>query len=76
MTPEERRHALQVVIVALMALEAAGQSIKRSYSAYGQISFPTVAKVLRGDNCKVSSLIAVADALGCDVEITITKRTA
>ena len=76
MTAEERRHAIQVAIGARLAIEAAEQSIKRSYIGYGRISFPTVAKVLRGDNCKVSSLIAVADALGCDVEITIHKRTA
>lgn len=76
MTPEERRQAIQAVIGARLALEAANQCIKRTYIGYGRVSFPTVAKVLRGDNCKVSSLIAVADALGCDVEITIHKRTA
>jgi hypothetical protein len=76
MTPEDRRHAIQVVIGARLALEAADQCIKRTYIGYGRVSPPTVAKVLRGQNCKVSTLFEVADALNCDVEITIHKRTA
>ena len=76
MTPEQRRHAIQVALGAQLELEAAEQCIKRTYIGYGLISPPTVSKVLRGRNCKVSSLVAVADALGCDVEITIRKRTA
>lgn len=76
MTPEERRQAIQVAIGARLALEAADQCIKRTYIGWGRISAPTVAKVLKGRNCKVSSLIAVADALNCDVEIVIHKRTA
>ena len=76
MTAEERRHALMVVLGAQLEMEAAAQQIKRSNIAYGRVSFPTVAKVLKGQNCKVSSLVTIADALDCDVTITLHKRTA
>lgn len=75
MTADERRQAILALVGAQLADEAAAQAIKRSYIAYGRVSFPTVAKVLQGRNCKVSSLFAVADALECDVEITIRKRS-
>lgn len=76
MTSDERRQAILTIIGAQLELEAAEQQIKRSYIAYGRLSFPTVAKVLRGQNCKISSLIAVADSLNMDVEITLRKRSA
>jgi hypothetical protein len=75
-TPDQRRRALLTVLGAKLAIEAADQQIKRSCIGYGRISFPTVAKVLRGDNCKVSSLIEIADSLNMDIEITLRKRSA
>ena len=76
MTADERRRAIQALIGAELAIEAANQQIKKYNIARGRVSSPTVSKVLQGRNCKISSLFEVADSLDCDVEITIHKRTA
>ena len=76
MTPDDRHRALLTLIAARLADEAAQQAIKRSCIGYGRVSPPTVNNVLHGKNHKLSTLIEIADSLDCDVEITITKRSA
>lgn len=77
MTPTERRQAIQAIIGARLALEAASQQIKRCNVALGKVSYPTAAKVLTGrEDYKLSSLFLVADSLEMDVEITLHKRSA
>lgn len=68
------RSAVLALIAAKLELARADQAIKKSCVGYGRISAPTVAKVLAGKNHKLSTLIEVADALDCDVEILIHRR--
>lgn len=75
MTPTERREAILLVIAAELELARADQAIKKSWVAHDRVSPPTVAKVLSGRrNYKLFTLLEVADALACDVEITIKRR--
>lgn len=75
MTSDERREAILTLIAAELELARADQAIKKSWVAHDRVSPPTVAKVFSGRrNYKLFTLIDVADALECDVEITIKRR--
>lgn len=74
MTPDDRRTriaAYLLKIAADLASARAGRVLKQCASAR---SVPTAYRVLHGRDHKVSTLIDVAESLGCDVEIRITKR--
>lgn len=71
-----RRTALLAQIAADLELVRAEEGLKRCYVAYGRLSMPTVLKVLRGGDCKISTLVEIADAMNRDVEIRILKRSA
>lgn len=70
----QHTQALLDLIAARLAREAADQGVKRAYIAYGRVSYPSVNNVLHARNHKLSTLIDIADALNCDVDVTITRR--
>jgi transcriptional regulator with XRE-family HTH domain len=47
---------------------------KRSAFAHGKVSANTVRRILHGKNARLSTLIALADALDCDLIIDIKPR--
>jgi hypothetical protein len=68
----EARQAILALIAARLTLLKADRVLKACASE--EISIPTVSRILKGHDHKISTLIALADALECDVEITIQKR--
>lgn len=73
MTPTERRQAILALIAAQLEIHKAGRLLKQCAT---QVSVPTVYRVLHAGDHKISTLVDIADALECDVTITITKRPA
>ncbi len=71
MTPKAR--AQIALIAAALASQKADRVLKQ---CCGALSAPTVLRVLRGHDHRVSTLLEIADALDCDVQITIVKRPA
>lgn len=67
------RHAILTLIAAQLELQRADRLLKQCASS---VSIPTVYRVLHGGDHKISTLLDIADALDCDVTITITKRPA
>jgi DNA-binding Xre family transcriptional regulator len=47
---------------------------KRSYFAHGKVSPNTVRRILRGKNARLSTLIAMADALECELVIDFKPK--
>jgi len=73
MTPTERREA----IIERIRLELARAKADRPLKALANgVAVSTVCRILRRGDCRVSTLIDLADGLGCDVQVTITKRPA
>lgn len=74
MTPTDRRRAMLELIASRLVVLKADRVLKAC--ATEDVSIPTVSRVLRGEDHKISTLLAIADALECDVTIVIDKRTA
>ena len=68
---DTRQHLEQIALQ--FALLKADRALK---ACAGFVSVPTVYRVLHAQDHKVSTLIQMADAFGCDVVITIVKRDA
>jgi hypothetical protein len=71
MTPRAR--AQLALIAADLARQKADRVLKQ---CCGHVSAQAVSRVLRGHDHRVSTLLDIADALDCDVTITIVKRPA
>ncbi len=71
MTP--RAQAQIALIAAALARQKADRVLKQ---CCGAMAVSTAWKVLNAQDHKVSTLIDVADAMDCDVVITIVKRPA
>lgn len=71
MTPDERRHALQVTIAAQLEIEIADQSLKRSMIIQ---SPSTLRNLLKGRNVTLATLVEVADGVNMDIEIVLHRR--
>lgn len=68
---DDRRQAILELIAAQLEIHRADRALKQCVT---RVSIPTAYRVLHRQDHKISTLIDVADALGCDVQITITKR--
>ncbi len=73
MTPDARHQAILVKIAADLTLARADRALK---ACVNQVSVPTAYRVLHAHDHKISTLLDVADALGCEVTIVIRKRPA
>lgn len=79
MTPEQqtRRRLLASahleLIRAELAKARAGRVLKACYKA---TSMTAAFRVLHGQDHRISTLVDIADALNCDVEIVIRQRSA
>lgn len=73
MTTDRRQALLAKISAELLILKA--DRVLKQCAAEG-MSISTVHRVLHGGDHKISTLVDLADALECDVEITIHKRSA
>lgn len=75
MSPLERQQAALELIAAQLEDARAAQAIKRYMICYNRkLSTATVHHVWRRRDHRISTLLEIADALNCDVEITIRRR--
>jgi predicted transcriptional regulator len=73
MTDRLRELATLELIAAQLSLHRADRLLKQCTR---NVSISTVHRVFQGGDHRISTLIDIADALGCDVVITIEKRVA
>ena len=70
---QARRQAILEVIRAQLVDARADRALK---ACVVTVSVPTAGRVFKGADYKLSTLLDIADAMDCDVLITIQKRPA
>lgn len=72
MTDQTRQHL--TLLAARLELCRAQADLKQSALAHGRLSRNTVSRILHGKDHHVSTLFELADAMGYEVTIAITRR--
>jgi hypothetical protein len=71
MTADQRHQAILTAIAARLELEIAQQTLKR---AAVMQNANTLRRLLAGKDCRLSTLLAAADGVNCEVTIVITRK--
>lgn len=73
--PDPQPESLLTRLAARVNSILAARRWKKSSFAHGRMSQNTVLNILHGKNCRVSTLVELADALDCDLVIDIQPRS-